>query len=146
MDKAVRGSPIIRTLVVALFLALTALALARLTREKPEQAPQNTTPTTIAETTQATPVPFQMQLSATARSVVLMDLDGAILYQQNFPTPQAECSGQLSALPLVLVVKVTWDAAQPHYFAKMRLEPAGRETMMQVFDASSDMEETWELP
>lgn len=147
MDKAVRGSPIIRTLFVALFLALTAFGLARMTRERIAEPVNGKTPEPTAVTA-TKPVPFQLQLSAPAVSVAIHDAQGNSLYEQTFAAPQSECSGQLSTMPSALVLTVKWQeaAAQPRYFAKLRLEPSGSATLTQVFDSPSHIDDIWELP
>lgn len=138
-----RGSPILRTLLTALCLALAALPLWRMTHTRP--VPVAGIPDVSATETAVT-VPFQLQLSAAAKRVVLRDEADKVLWESS-----AAVDGMVEAtwprLPRNVQLQVDWvTPGAPRYFAKLRLDPPGRETLTHVFDASSDLDDLWELP
>lgn len=94
----------------------------------------------------AVTVPFQLQLSAAAKRVVLRDEADEVLWESS-----AAVDGMVEAtwprLPRNIQLQVDWvTPGAPRYFAKLRLDPPGSETLMHVFDASSDLDDLWELP
>lgn len=132
-----------RTLLTALCLALAALPLWRITHSR--TAPVADVPGTTVAVTPMT-VPFQLQLSAPAKRVVLRDEANKVLWEST-----AAVDGTVEAtwprLPGNIQIQVEWaSAGAPRYFAKLRLDPPGSETVTHVFDASSDLDDLWELP
>jgi hypothetical protein len=130
-------------LLTALCLALAALPLWRMTHSRP--VPVVGIPDATATETAVT-VPFQLQLSAAARRVVLRDEADTVLWESS-----AAVDGMVEAtwprLPRNVQLQVDWvTPGAPRYFAKLRLDPPGRETQTHVFDASSDLDDLWELP
>jgi len=142
-DRRVRGSPILRTLLTALCLALAALPLWRMTHSR--TAPVADVPgTTVAET--PVTVPFQLQLSAPAKRVVLRDEADKVLWE-SATAVEGMVEATWPRLPRNIQIQVDWvTPGAPRYFAKLRLDPPGSETVTHVFDASSDLDDLWELP
>jgi hypothetical protein len=143
MDKAVRGSPLLRTVLIALCLGLVALPLWRMTRERVAVAPIEGTASTD---TPDEIVPFGLQLSAPAKRIALRDEAGRVLWES-----AGDVSGETEAtwprLPRAVQVEIEWaEGEAPRYFAKLRLDPPGRDTLTHVFDASTDIDDLWELP
>ena len=130
-----RGSPLLRTLIVLAALLVTGLALARLTNSRSVQAP-------VGEEPAAAPVAikkasFELFLSGTAKETSL-DAGAA---------PATTLSGSLdvSSDHPVISLRVIWaDQAPGHRFAKLRLEIPGKPTLEHVFDSSGDIDDIWE--
>ena len=133
-----------RTFLIALCLGLAALPLWRMTQPKAAITPDAAPPTT---TEIAVTVPFGLQLSASATRVILRDENGTVLWE-SADGVAAEVESTWQRLPRSVQIEVEWaDAAPaPRYFAKLRLDPPGRDTLTHVFDASTDIDDLWELP
>jgi hypothetical protein len=136
-----RGSPLLRTLVVLAVLLLAGLGLARLT------APS--TPKPVAEDQKPSPAPeastatFELLLSATAKSVSL-EAGGPAFVREN---PAAPLTGTLEVMgeQPVIFLKVEWaDGSAGHRFAKLRIDRSGKETLEHVFSAPGDIDDLWE--
>ena len=142
-DRCVRGSPILRTLLTALCLALAALPLWRITHAR--KTPFTDAPvTTVAE--MPVIVPFQLLLSAPAKRVELRDGADKVLWASSAAV-DSMVEATLQSLPRNVQIQVEWaSAGAPRYFAKLRLEPPGTETLTHIFDAHGDMDDLWELP
>jgi hypothetical protein len=142
--SAVRGSPLLRTFLIALCLGLAALPLWRMTQPKATIPIDTGTPSTN-ET--AMTVPFGLQLSASAKHIILRDENGVTLWESAADV-SVEVEATWPRLPRSVQIEVEWaDAAPaPRYFAKLRLDPPGRDTLTHVFDASTDIDDLWELP
>ena len=93
-------------------------------------------------------VPFSLVLSAPTTEIRLLDPQGTLLYEGKFPTAQTEINGVLAALPEIIHLNVQWQsiAETQHFFAKMRLDVPGKDTLTHVFDASTHIDDIWELP
>lgn len=142
-----RGSPLLRTLAVLAALAMTGLALARLTSGGPAQAtpapPPEAAPPTSA--TSISRVPFELVLSAQATEI-LLEGGGAVIRGGGTAGPVNGVI-ELSAEDPVLSLRVTWADASPGFrFAKLRLEVPGKETLEHIFSAPGDIDDIWELP
>ena len=139
-----RGSPLLRTFLITLCLGLAALPLWHMTREraatKPDAPP-------VQHPTATTTVPFSLTLSAPAKRVVLRDESGATLWESPSDVA-AEVDASWPRLPRSVQIEVTWSdtATAPRYFAKLRLDPPGRDTLTHVFDAGTNLDDLWELP
>jgi len=138
-----RGSPLLRTLIVLAALLVTGLALGRLTAPRPHQTtPEQVgaTPETPAAVKQAT---YELILSGTAKEVSLGG-GGVPATVANSAGPLAgslEISGELP----VITLSVKWAEQAPgHRFAKLRLEIPGKPTLEHVFDAAGDIDDIWE--
>lgn len=138
-----RGSPLLRTLIVLAALLLTGLALSRLTAARP--APQATAPKqetknpepAVAKTT------FELILSGTATEISL-DAGAAAVTKTDTAGP---ISGtlELSGESPVVSLRVKWkDEAPGHRFAMLRLEVPGKDTLEHVFSAPGGIDDIWE--
>lgn len=142
-----RGSPLLRTLVVLAALAVTGLALARLTGGGPAPAkasspPQAASPGPVASVVR---VPFELVLSAQAKEV-LLEGGGTAIKGGGTAGPMNGII-ELSAEDPVLSLRVTWADASPGFrFAKLRLEVPGKETLEHIFSAPGDIDDIWEVP
>ncbi len=135
-----RGSPLLRTLIVLAVVLMAGLGLAVLTKPAP-----------IAELPDAAPKPaetvgkraaYELVLSATAKRVTL-EAGGAIVSHENSAGPLAG-SLELSNAA-ILSLKIEWAEDAPgHRFAKLRLEEPGKETREHVFTAPGDIDDIWE--
>jgi hypothetical protein len=140
-----RGSPLIRFILLALALAAAGAGLARVTATRKSVTP----PPVPATGTPALPgrqVPFRLLLSAPA---AVVEIDTGKLIRP--PADSATISGTLELDPrnprVGLVVR--WkNAAAPgeHRFAKLTLEAPGQATFTHVFDAGGDIDDLLELP
>ena len=139
-----RGSPIIRFILLIIALAATAVGLSRVTAAR-GTADLTPKPPSVAPAALAA-VPFRLVLSAPAAAV---EIDtGHLLH----PLPvQSTISGMLeldSNNPRLGLV-VRWknpSALGEHRFAKLTLEAPGQETFTHVFDAVGDIDDFLELP
>ena len=140
----VRGSPLLRFILLVFALAATGVGLLRVTAARGPNDP--TIQPAAAEKPALSAVPFRLILSAPAASV---EIDtGHVIRPPADPSP---ISGTLELDPqnprVGLVVR--WkNAAAPgeHRFAKLTLEAPGQETFTHVFDADGDIDEFLELP
>lgn len=140
-----RGSPVLRTLIVLAVLLLTGLALARLTRDpkpSPSQLPAQ------AETAQAPPATgktasYELILSAQAAEITL-DAGVKPVTAANTAAPLSGTL-DLSAENPVISLRIKWaDNSPGHRFAKLRLEVPGKDTLEHVFTAPGDIDDIWE--
>ncbi|MES2661531.1 MAG: hypothetical protein V4689_23130 [Verrucomicrobiota bacterium] len=140
---AVRGSPVLRFILLAIALAATAVGLRRVTSSRAE-----TSPVVMPEkpVTAAIAVPFRLVLSAPATAI---EIDSGKMVS---PSPDGiPVSGTLEMDPsnphVSLVVRWKNPAAVgEHRFAKLTLEAPGQPTFTHVFDADGDIDEFLELP
>ena len=139
-----RGSPIIRFILLVFALAATAVGLLRVTAAR---GTADLTPKPpIVEQAALAAVPFRLILSAPATAV---EIDTGRLIR--LLAEQSTISGTLELDPnnprLGLVVR--WKnpcAPGEHRFAKLTLEAPGQETFTHVFDAAGDIDDFLELP
>ncbi len=139
-----RGSPLIRFILLVFALAATGVGLLRVTAARSLGDPALKPP--IVERAALSAVPFRLVLSAPA---VAVEIDTGHLIRP--PADPAPISGTLELDPnnprLGLVVR--WKkpaAADEHRFAKLTLEAPGQETFTHVFDAAGDIDDFLELP
>jgi hypothetical protein len=136
-----RGSPLLRTLVVFAVLLLAGLGLARLTAPstpKPVVVDQNPTPAPEAFT-----ATFELLLSATAKSVSL-EAGGPAVVRESPAGPLTGTLEVVGAQP-VIFLKVEWaDGSAGHRFAKLRIDRSGKDTLEHVFSAPGDIDDLWE--
>lgn len=136
-----RGSPLLRTLIVLAVLVLAGLGLARLTAP-PTPAPVVAKPIAVPAP-QASPATFELLLSAAAKSVSL-EAGGPALLQES---PAGPLTGTLEihGEQPVIFLKVEWaDSSPGHRFAKLRIDRPGKETLEHVFSAPGDIDDLWE--
>ena len=143
-----RGSPLLRTFIVLAALLVAGLALARLTARDGDRAAVRPPPAetaAAAEDSAALRVPFELILSARAKTVSLEG--GAAAVKENGTAAPLTGTLELSGEYPVVFLRVTWDDPPPgHRFAKLRLEIPGKETLEHVFHAPGDIDDIWELP
>ncbi len=139
-----RGSPLIRFIILALALAVTGAGLARVTATR-----KSMPPLVAATATPALPgktVPFRLLLSDPA---TMVEFDTGKLIRP--AADSAALSGTLELDPknphVALIVRwKTPVAPGEHRFAKLTLEAPGQDTFTHVFDAGGDIDEFLELP
>ncbi|WP_338687192.1 hypothetical protein [Haloferula helveola] len=137
-----RGSPLLRTLLVIAALAGAALGIRALSNPTPAQpqAPPAPAPTTE----DAVQVPFFVSCSEVPAEVSI-EAGGAVV---SLEPDSAESGGmlKLSGDHPTIFITIRW--AKPSdlpRFAKLTLEPAGHPTLRRTFDAIGDIEDVWEL-
>ncbi len=142
----VRGSPVLRTFLLALALIGAGAGLMRLTAARADVRPAPP----VADRTVSQPgtSPFRLLLSNPAAEVLLDTGSGEPL---RVSTPASPLSGQLSLDPrnphvAIIVRWVEPPAAGEHRFAKLTLERSGQATFTHVFDAAGDIDDFHELP
>ncbi len=93
-------------------------------------------------------IPFELTLSARAKRVVIRQ--GELFIEQiiNAEIPEiSQLRGELNDNTEAIFLEVDWlDQQAPRYFAKLRLDPPGKDGMVHVFESSGDMDDLWELP
>lgn len=142
-----RGSPVLRTLVVLAVLLLTGLGLARLTRDAATPAVRAATRTdTTAPPSPATgkSAAYELLLSAQAAEI---HLDAGAKPASLTPGTAAPLSGSLEIRGEnpVISLRIKWaDNSPGHRFAKLRLEVPGKDTLEHVFSAPGDIDDIWE--
>ncbi|MEX1049335.1 MAG: hypothetical protein WED15_07390 [Akkermansiaceae bacterium] len=142
-----RGSPLIRFIVLAIALAATGAGLARITgaRENPTAAgPLRVTENPV--TTAADSTPFRLLLSAAAREV---EIDTGRVIRPGVGGTVISGLLELDPKNPRVGMLVRWQdpaAGQEHRFAKLTLELPGQPTFTHVFDARGDIDEILELP
>ncbi|MEM1084622.1 MAG: hypothetical protein AAGI48_10975 [Verrucomicrobiota bacterium] len=137
-----RGSPLIRTLIVVVALAFTGFGLSKLGAKRTVTIP----PPTEEEASPAAGIstPFTLTLSAQAREAILESGD----HIETLTPDDQVLAGRLMLQPghptVFITVKWKDDEASPR-FAKLVLEPAGFPTLTRVFDARGDISDVWEF-
>ena len=136
-----RGSPLLRTLVVLAVLLLAGFGLARLTRPS--------TPDPVAVDPAAVPAPevsaatFELLLSTAAKSISL-EAGGPAFVRESSDGPLTGTLEIPDAQPVVFL-KVEWaDTTPGHRFAKLRIDRPGQPTLEHVFSAPGDIDDLWE--
>lgn len=142
--SSMRGSPLLRTLIVLAALLVTGLALSRLTAARP--SPQATAP---KQETTSTPEPatakttFELILSGTAKEITL-DAGAAAVKKTDTAGPVSGTL-ELSGESPVVSLRVSWkDEAPGHRFVMLRLEVPGKDTLEHVFTAPGEIDDIWE--
>ena len=136
-----RGSPLLRTLVVLAVLLLAGLGLARLTgHSAAKPVVEDPKPKPVAE---ASPATFELLLSAAAKSVSL-EAGGPAFVRESPAGPLAGTLEIQDEHP-VIFLKIEWSDTTPgHRFAKLRIDRPGEETLEHVFSAPGDIDDLWE--
>lgn len=140
-----RGSPVLRFILLAIALAATAVGLQRVTSAR---IAGDSPPEIIgkAPARSGTTIPFRLMLSASA---VAVEIDtGKVIHPDLSEMPISgvlELDAENPHVGLVVRWKVP-SAAGEHRFAKLTLEPPGQETVVHVFDADGDIDDFLELP
>lgn len=138
-----RGSPLIRSFLVFIAVALIGVSLTWLGggHSSPPPAP----PKQRLPDSHNLATPFVLSLSAPAKSVLLESAGKSLELQPD----QQIISGTLSIddqYPTVFIT-VKWKSSNPGpHFAKLTLEPPSRPTLTRTFDAPGELSDVWELP
>jgi hypothetical protein len=147
--SGVRGSPLLRTIFLAIALLATGAGLSRITgaREGPVAAGK-VVEEVLAEDGWGVEIPFRLLLSAPAEEV---ELDTGERVRPALALGDAPLSGRLRLDPKNPRVGLTvrWRTpavAGEHRFAKLSLEIPRQATFVHVFDADGDIDELLELP
>lgn len=144
--RGVRGSPLIRFIVLSFALAATGAGLLRVTSAR--NGGDHAAPAAAAgkPATAGKAVPFRLLLSAPAAGV---EIDTGRVIRP--PADESPISGTLELDPenprVGLLVR--WKnppATGEHRFAKLTLEAPGQDTFTHVFDAGGDIDDFLELP
>jgi hypothetical protein len=135
----VRGSPLLRFIILAICLTATGFGLMRVTAAR-EEIPSPTAAPQAVSAKMA--VPFQLLLSAPAQSV---EIDTGTDFQV------VGLRGTLDLDPQNphVALRVSWKnppAAGERRFAKLIIEAPGHDTISHVFDSSGDIDDYFELP
>ncbi len=139
-----RGSPLIRFILLVFALAATAVGLLRVTAARGPTDPTVKPP--IVERAALSAVPFHLVLSAPAAAVAIDT--GHLIRPPADPSPIAgmlELDPNNPRIGLLVRWKIA-AAAGEHRFAKLTLEAPGQETFTHVFDAAGDIDDFLELP
>jgi hypothetical protein len=142
----VRGSPLLRFILLTLALAATGLGLMRVTAARDHREPDSPEVLEKKPAAEETAVPFRLLLSAPAAEIEI-DTGKSI----RPPVDGSPVSGVVEidpANPRVGLI-VRWKspaAAGERRFAKFTLEAPGQETFTHVFDADGDIDDFIELP
>lgn len=136
-----RGSPLMRTLLVLVALLLAGLTLSRLTRPAPATS---ASPDPVEKVTPSSrDASFELLLSAPAKSVMI-DAGGSPSVHEN-PTGPLTGRLELSGDHPLISLKVVWaDASPGHRFAKLRIDRPGRDGIEHVFSAPGEIDDIWE--
>ncbi len=144
--RGVRGSPLIRFIILALALAATAAGLLRVTAARTTVARTTPPPTDSQQTLRANSVPFRLLLSAPA---ALVEIDSGKPIHPPLDGPSLSGTLELDPTNPHVGLIVRWKtpaSVGEHRFAKLTLEPPGQETFTRVFDAAGDIDDFLELP
>lgn len=140
-----RGSPLLRALVVLAALLVTGLGLARLTAGRTQAGSQTVVPVEQAQPTEevGNTVPFELILSSSATEVSLDG--GAEPFKKADTAEPVSGTLKLSGEHPLVSLQVKWSDASPgHRFALLRLEIPGKDTLEHVFNAPGDIDDIWE--
>ena len=141
-----RGSPLVRFILLTLALAATGLGLMRVTAARDGGTPIATNFPTNKPASLETSIPYRLLLSAPAAEI---EIDTGKTIRP--PLHGSSISGTLEMDPknphVGLVVRwKTPVATGEQRFAKLVLEAPGQATFTHVFDAAGDIDDFLELP
>lgn len=142
----VRGSPLIRFIILALALAATAAGLLRVTAARSTVGQTNPAPRASEQALRSESVPFRLLLSAPA---TLVEIDAGKPIQPPVDGPSLFGTLELDTANPHVGLIVRWKtpvSAGEHRFAKLTLEPPGQDTFIHVFDAGGDIDDFLEIP
>lgn len=144
-DRQVRGSPIFSSLLLAIALLATAAGLARVTASK-APAPMPVAQDTGNSPADVTAIPYRLVLSAPAAEVTF---DSAVSIKPSDDRSPLVGTLVLDSKNPAIGLTVKWKTPPPvgaHGFARLTLEPPGKDSITHVFDSSGDIEDFIELP
>ena len=142
-----RGSPLLKALLVLLAVIASGIGLRALTSQSaPARATTDPPPATPSSGHLDTP--FELILSHPARSIRLdPGTDGKALDLPAGPGPH---QGRIALDPdnPVIFIDIEWADPAPqgiHRFAKLTLEPPNQPTLSHTFDSTTTLSDVWEL-
>ena len=138
-----RGSPVLRFILLAIALVATAVGFQRVTSARVEAGLIKEVEKPAAAWME---VPFHLILSAPAAAV---ELDTGKRIRRELEALPVSGTLEMDAANPQLALVVRWKnpaAAGEHRFAKLTLEPPGQATITHVFDADGDIDDILELP
>jgi hypothetical protein len=143
----VRGSPLFRTLILAISLLMAGFGLNHLIAAKPTTTPVSPKDSAPPGPTSSLNIPFELRLSASADSITLEGADGP----QTIDPTRSPITGRIALDPAnpTIALAIRWKSAPApgeYRFAKLVLMPPGRETSTHIFDATGDIDDFIELP
>lgn len=139
-----RGSPIVRTLIMTICLVVTALALhalstPRTTGPVDEPAPQ---PEASAEA-EKIDTAFFLTLSHPAKSVAIESSGEIVEIVPNAQNLTGRIPLEAGHPTIFLTVEWLEESSAPR-FAKLVLEPSGLPTLTRYFEADGRLDDVWE--
>ncbi len=142
-----RGSPLFRTLILAISLLMAGFGLNHLIAAKPTTTPIPPKDSGASTPTSSLITPFELRLSASADSITLEGADGP----QTIDPSRSPITGRIALDPgnPTIALAIRWKSAPApgdYRFAKLILMPPGRETSTHIFDATGDIDDFIELP
>ena len=140
-----RGSPLIRTLIVLIALVAAGFGLSSLGSRRPTDTGA---PSTASAEPQADPKslvsPFVLTLSAPAKEVIIESIGQTFSFDASTQTISGTLPIELGHPTLFIDIKWADQNPSPR-FAKLVLEPTGFPTQTKIFDATGDLSDVWEL-
>ncbi len=140
-----RGSPLLRTILILAALVVSGLGFVRLTHK--EAPPLGRSDDAKREDANVSRIPAKVYLSLSGLpgfvSLKVGDQEVTLHNDQH-----ADFSGSVSIEPdhAVVFLKVACASPSPRIFAKLVVEAEGMETFTHVFDATGDIDDFVELP
>jgi len=140
-----RGSPLIRTLIVLIALVVAGFGLNTLgSRRETHRGLQPPPQTELEPDPKSINTPFVLTLSAPAKRIILESLGQIHTFDVNSQTISGTVPLELGHP--TLFIDIEWADSKPApRFAKLVLEPAGFPTMTKVFDSTGNLSDVWEL-
>jgi len=133
-----------RTLLIAVVVVVVGVALRwHVANEIPAiSSGHDQSPDPVA---QAGKMPFELILSAEAKRVTLRRGETTVVDETHVVSG---LRGDFPAGEDAIFLEIEWedDAKAPRYFAKLRVEPPGRESRERVFDSAGGIDDLWEMP
>lgn len=139
-----RGSPLLRFILMTLALAATGLGLARVT--SPRSDNRTILPAPDAAAPGGNAISFRLLLSAPAAEV---EIDTGKVIRPPLDGPAISGVLELDSRNPRVGLVIRWKqpaASGERRFAKLSLEAPGQETVTHVFDADGDIDDFLELP
>ncbi|RYD17430.1 MAG: hypothetical protein EOP88_26620 [Verrucomicrobiaceae bacterium] len=141
-----RGSPLLRFILLAFALAATAAGLARVTSSRQSGGTVSHVSPKEKPATKTDNVPFRLLLSDPASEVII---DAAAPLRLTASDSAISGGIVLDSRNPSLGLIVRWKSPTTpgeHRFAKLTLEAPGQPTFTHVFDADGDIDDFLELP
>jgi hypothetical protein len=140
-----RGSPLIRTLIVLIALLAAGFGLVTIGSSGSKDSQPKSAP--IDEPSVGTPsidTPFILTLSAPAKKVFIESLGQTYFFEATSQTLSGSIPIELGHPTLFIDIEWTDQNPSPR-FAKLALEPVGFPTLTKIFDTTGDLSDVWEI-